>query len=241
MLATASFLQSLFFATAILVVLGSSVGAAELATLRTHSVRAYDLQSVVSLVGSIVPADRVIPLPANRELVVFAIPSLQDAVAERIAAHEQHALLFERIDLLAADPRQLGEAIRSAWANESAREAATSAPAHRFNFEIDATRRKLLVWGSHSQLETVKHIVQTTQRSAATPQTPRTAQTPQVADKSRDPEPRIRRDDPTSVIDQVAGETQPPYPFVPVPTGPVRIVLIEGLDVLLIRAGGGSK
>jgi hypothetical protein len=62
----------------------SSSAPAAVATLELHDIRASNLKRVADLVTSIVPTERVVLISANRQLAVFAVPSVQDAGAKQM-------------------------------------------------------------------------------------------------------------------------------------------------------------
>ncbi len=188
------------------------------AVLRIYRIRAVDSDSLVREIEMVVPSDRLFVSLASHEVIVFAKPSVQQSVADAIAAYEKHALLFERIDLFSADPRLVDKIVRSgidAGSNEDAEPMAKAS----LRMQVDSTNR-VLVWGRASQIEFVKQTIDAlnqngSQDKQATAPNNRTAKAAAASKETADPSRRRAR--------------------LLAPSGPIRIVPIKGADLLLIR------
>lgn len=212
---------------------------ADVATLRIHPIRATNVGRVVELVTSIVPNERVVPMSASRELAVFAVPSVQNAIAERIALHEKNALLFERIDLVETDPQVVRVSIQNALRHETAQKAESPMLKRSLKFEIDARKKQLLVWGGESQINFVKDIVLEAERDAKDRR-----KMQQIADANHAAEPVQSPQNHESTMPPIDSRTADGLlgqsKRLLVPRGPVRVVHVKGLDLLLIRSRGGG-
>ncbi len=219
------------------------------ATLQLHPIRALDAQRVADLVASIVPAERIALISATRELAVFATESAQNAVAERIAAHEKNALLLERMDLSGIDPQMVAAAIRIALRTEASDEPEKRLTRGTLKYEMDAAAQILTVAGTESQINFVKRIVAEIEKGAKDPQRSRS-----IADASEAAEPsRLAGDQPSrlspdgivareSMVEKPTTQQSTAEPRILLaPRGPVKIVHIKGLDLFLIRASGDGR
>jgi hypothetical protein len=132
-----------------------SLGAqSEVTTLQLHAVRASNLKGVADLINSIVPAERVVVVTGNRQLAVFAVPSVQDAVAKRIADHEKSATLTEAIDFFPCHPHMVWNGVEQSRRMQFMDD--DNGLSERLDYEFDASKRKLLVWGSESDISFVQ-------------------------------------------------------------------------------------
>jgi hypothetical protein len=183
-------------------------------------------------------------MDASREMVVFAAPAIQNAVAECIASYEKNAMLFDRIDLQKTDPREVGLAIERAVRRETEKNRESFLPDDRIEYRFGPLAKKLLVRGTESQIDSVRNIVTNlAERSGVERQLRSTSETDSTNDatvlaeqKESNQSPSGRRFGKKSIANKRFTEPT----MLLVPRRPVKIVHVKGLDLLLIRGSGGS-
>jgi len=227
---------------------------AEASELCIYRIRAADARAVFDLIGSIVDDDRMVLNPMTRELAVFASPSVHELVADRIATHEDVVPLVEVIDLKHADPRQVLIAIKTAFGTGAARDEEANAPSDDPpTVEMDARTRRLFVRAKKPQIEIINEIIERLEKSDAVQDlqgNESNVHTAAESPKSKAPvvgtderplpppanQPGSDSDQRKEPGNQPGRRTRPLL----APIGPVRIVHIEGTNLLLIRGRGGG-
>jgi hypothetical protein len=213
----------------------------EVATLRLHRVRAADAQTVAARVAEQVAAECVLLIPATGQLAVLAAPSTQIAVAEEIAAHEKDAILFARFDLRGRNLTDIETSLKVAL-----RHASRETGWKPIRFRMEASSRTLNVWAQESQISFIEQFIRHPESKASRNQV--AAKDPPQATKRTSPASPLESQLPPHGAESVrSGEGFPdggqhgePAIGLPLPRGPVRIVLIKELDLVLIRANGQS-
>lgn len=227
---------------------------AEASELCIYRIRAADARAVFDLIGSVVDDDRMVLNPMTRELAVFASPSVHELVADRIATHEDVVPLVEVIDLKHADQRQVLIAIKTAFGTGAARDEEANALRDDAPIvEMDARTRRLFVRAKKPQIEIINDIIKRLDKTDAAQDLQgngSNVHTPSESPKSKArvagtherplPPPAIQ---PGSASDQREEPENRPgrrTRTLLAPSGPVRIVHIEGTNLLLIRGRGGG-
>ena len=223
--------------------------------LKVYTIRAADTRAVADMVAKIVPPDQIMLIKPTSELVVFAPPNLQQTVRQRIDEHERHAILFQRVTLLGVKPKAIQQAIQRVKMVLE-REGLEDKWDDALRMEYDRVNDSLLVWGRNTQIELVQGVVQ---QLAGPREDVHAGSTDRVASDSEKSSRRANdsaTEDSQSAVEESSKSADllaqnprsankdsldPRIKMLRAPRGPVKIVLVEGLDLLLIRGGGSVR
>ncbi len=191
-------------------------GEPESPTLRIHHVRSLDFKQCLRVLEGIVPEVRMLEMPESRAIAVYARASLQRSVAKAIADHERNAILFDRLDPRNADPQAVTQVVISGI--KAAKSENADSDGDAFHIQFDPLSRQFLVRGRALEIDFVKQTIDAVSQHPDPPGTPSNDQRAKIA-----------------TIDSMNEPPTAERHSLRVPSGPLRIVPVKGLDLLLIR------